>query len=425
MKFTYICYQDKVLKMEEKMKKLLCMILALMLCVGVLSACSSSSSDDDTSDEDTTEAAADTSEDEDTASTSDVDLSDCGYYTLVVANSDSSTSMCETYLETLFGQIEEATDGHITFTYQPGGSLLAATEAIDGVKNGLADICWTSTAFYAGQFPIAEFVNLAANGFTSAQMGTDVFEAMIETIPEAAAEFEDWHIIATYACAEAPVCTQGTKIETIEDFQGLQLRAAGTVASNYVTALGATPITMATSDVYEAVEKGTIDGFCNDWHNIDCFNLYECIDYCMTLAINYTACAVLMNIDTYESLDPELQEICDTYFGNYAADMAAYWWDSCRYWVGDLMEENGVEVYEPSDEIAEYATSEEVVGDIHDWYVEYLDGYGYDGQAIYDACVALVEEELESHENDLDEEFNYMDWIDVYGYDADTYVEED
>ncbi len=388
--------------MEGNMKKIIALVLTLIMCTGMLAACGGSDSTDSTG----------------SAASSDDDT----VYNLVVTNSDSSTSMCEEYLETLFGQITEASGGRLTFTYQPGGSLFAATETLDAVESGACDIGWTSTAFYAQRFPIAEFINLCANGITSAQMGTDVFEAMIEEIPEAAEEFSSWKIVATYACAEAPVCYTGDKIETAEDFQGVMLRAAGTVASQYIEALGATPVSLATSEVYEAVEKGTLQGFCNDWHNIDCFNLYECIDYCMTLPINFTACTVIMNWDTYNSLPSDLQEILDTYCGNYAADMAGYWWDSCRYWVGDEMEENGVEIYEPSDELYEWATSDEVVGDIHEWYVSYLEENGYDNaQEIYDTCCEIVERYTEEHANDLDEEFNYTDWA----YDADTYTETD
>ena len=78
-------------------------------------------------------------------------------YNLIVVNHDASTSMCEEYIETLCNQISEASEGRITFTFNPGGSLLGATETMDGVKDGMADICWSCTSFFGGRFPISEF----------------------------------------------------------------------------------------------------------------------------------------------------------------------------------------------------------------------------------------------------------------------------
>lgn len=331
-------------------------------------------------------------------------------YNLVVVNHDASTSMCEEYIETLCKQMEEESGGRLTFTFNPGGSLLGATETMDGVKDGTADICWSATSLITGRFPISEFINLCANGITSARMGTEVFNKMYEEIPELQEELGSWKILALHACSYGPISTVGTKIETPDDFKGLVIRTAGTVAAKYITALGASPITVPTSDVYDSVAKGVIQGFTNDWHNIDCFKLYEPIDYCLDLPVSFTSCFVMMSQEKYDSLPEDLQAIIDKYCGGYAGAMAGYWWDSCNYWVADKMEENNVEVYKPSDELYAWATSDEIVGPIHEWYIEYLDSFGLDGQAIYDKCMEIVNEVAASHADDWDTEFHYTDW---------------
>ncbi|MGN1001702.1 MAG: TRAP transporter substrate-binding protein [Oscillospiraceae bacterium] len=360
------------------MKKAISLLLVAVLCVGLLAGCGSSKDDE--------------------------------VYNLVVVNHDASTSMCEEYIETLCKQMEEASGGRLTFTFNPGGSLLGATETLDGVKDGTADICWSCTSFFGGRFPISEFINLCANGITSARMATEVYNKMYAEMPELQKEMSGWKIIALHSCAYGPISTVGTKIETPDDFKGLQIRTAGTVAAKYISALGANPITVPTSDVYDSVSKHVIDGFTNDWHNIDCFKLYEPIDYCLDLPVSYTSCFVMMNQEKYDSLPEDLQAIIDQYCGGYAGAMAGYWWDSCNYWVADKMRENGVEVYKPSDELYAWATSDEIVGPIHEWYIQYLNDAGLDGQAIYDKCMEIVSEVAPAHANDWDSEFNYKDW---------------
>jgi len=381
------------------MKKTIAIILALVMCVALLAGCGGSKTE--------TPAANNGGS---TSTGTSAPASNGKTYDLLVANHDASTSMCELYIETLCNQMSEASNGRLKFTFNPGGSLLGATETIDGVKDGSADICWSCTSFFSGRFPISEFINLCANGVTSARMATDVYQQMYEEIPELQAEFKDWKIIALHSCSYGPISTIGKKIETKDDFKGLQIRTAGAVAAKYIEALGANPISVPTSEVYEQVSKHVIDGFTNDWHNIDCFKLYEPIDYCLDLPVSYTSCFVLMSNDTYNSLDDELKAVVDSFAGNYAGDMAGYWWDSCNYWVADKMRANNVEVYKPSDELKAWATSDEIVKGIHQWYIDYLTEKGLDGQAIYDKCMSIVEANKAAHAGDWDKEFNYTDW---------------
>jgi TRAP-type C4-dicarboxylate transport system substrate-binding protein len=321
--------------------------------------------------------------------------------------------MCEEYVETLCNMMAEESGGRLQFVFNPGGSLLGATETIDGVKDGAADMCWSCTSFFSGRFPIAEFINLSGNGIKGARYGTDVFQQMYDEIPELQDEFKDWKVIALHSCGYAPICTVGTKIETKDDLSGLQIRAAGTIPTQYINAIGANAISMPTTDVYEALEKHVIDGMANDYHNIDCFKLYEPIDYCFDYPVNHTSCFVLMNKELYESMDDELKAIIDKYANGYAGDMAGYWWDSCNWWVQDEMKENGVEIVTPSDDMVAYLSSEEILGPIHQWYVDYLNEAGLDGQAIYDKCMEIVAANAAAHEHDWDAAYTYTDWTET------------
>ncbi len=391
----------------KKTRRLLALFLTLAMCLTLFSACGGSSSgDDDSSSSD--------------SSSSDSSSNDGKVYTLTVVNHDSDSSMCEEWLETIFGYIEEESNGQIQFEYYAGGSLYGATETIDAVKDGSADICWWTTGSYSGRFLVSEFINLVGNGIDNARLASAVINTMYNEMEEVQEEYSDWKVLALHGTSCSPISTVSTKIETVSDLTNLRLRVAGTVPSAYLSALGCEPIAMATSEVYDNLSKNALDGMCNDWHNIDCFNLYEPINYCMDVSLNMTCSGVFMNQDTYDSLPSDLQALFDKYFASYyAADMAGYYWDSCRYWVADEMEENGVEIYEPSDEVYDYLFSDEVLGAARDTYIGLLDDAGYDGQAIYDECMAIVEELAPLYEDAWDTEFNYADWdVSADGYEA-------
>ncbi len=375
------------------MKKILAMLLALSMMLS-LAACGSGSSSSSSSSEST-----------ETSTTSD----DTTVYTLIVTNHDSATSVGESYVETLLNQISEESGGRLQFIYNPGGSLYSGGEAVEAVRSGAADICWNATSITVGVFPISEFINVPLNGITCAQMGSKVFQDMLAEIPECAAEYDDFYIIAAHDCSVGILSTVGTKIETVADLQGLSIRSAGTVQSNYINMIGCSASSMATSEVYEALEKNVVKGMTNDWHNIDCFNLYEVVDYIMDYAINSTSCFMLMNKDTYESLPEDLQAIFDKY-QTYASDMAGYYWDCMRWVTGDKAEELGVEIYEPTEEVYEYLTQTAFQESMAEWFIEYLNGYGYDGESIYNQCMEIVARYADEYADPFSERMEIEDW---------------
>ena len=386
------------------MKKTLALILALAMCFALLAGCGgTSNTPKDNKDKTNNDKTNDT------------------VYTLTVVNHDSASSLGEQWLEGLLNAISEESNGRLKFNYQAGGSLFGASETIDAVKDGAADICWATTGTYGGVFPITEFINLVGNGVNSAQMASAVLNTMYKEIPEVANEFKNWRVLALHGTSLSPISTATKKIETPNDLKGLRLRAAGSIPTMYVNALGATAVALPTSEVYDNLSKNALDGMLNDWHNIDCFRLYEPIKYCLDVGTNMTASFVLMNQAKYDSLPEDLQALFVKYFDSgYAADMAGYYWDSCRYWVADKMRENNVEVYAPSEELEAYLFSDSVLEATKQGYIDFLNNKGLDGQKFYDQCEAIVERFADEYAHVWDNEFNYADWdtSKVEGYQA-------
>ncbi len=330
-------------------------------------------------------------------------------YELIVTNHDAVTSVGEQYVEALLNQISEESGGRLKFSFNAGGSLFGGGEAVDAVRSGAADICWNASSITVGVFPISEFLNVPLNGVTCAQMGSKVLQDMYAEIPECAAEFDDFYVLSLQGNCAAPLSTVNAKIESPADFKGLSIRSAGTVQSKYIEMLGASPSSMSTSEVYEALEKNVVSGMTNDWHNIDCFNLYEVVKYVMNYTVNTTSCFMLMNKEKYNSLPEDLQALLDKY-NRYASDMAGWYWD-CMYTItGDKMTELGVEIYEPNDEVRAYMESEEFKNAMEEWYIEYLNGFNYDGQAIWDKCTEIVARYADDYADPYSAPMSLEDW---------------
>lgn len=392
-----------------KMRKILALGMASAMAVS-LAACGSSSSTSSTSstaESSTTTESSTASESStsgsSTAGTVTIDPND-GTYNLVFTNHDATTSVGEQFCETFLNQIADASDGHITVEYNAGGSLYGGGEAVDQVENGGADLCWNATSITTGRFLVSEYISVPLNGITCAQMASKVARDMYDQLPEMQEEYSDFKVVELQGNCAAPLSTREVKIETPDDLQGVTIRAAGTVQSQYINDLGAAAQSMSTADVYEALSKGVVQGMTNDWHNIDCFKLYEVIDYCMDTTINNTCCFILMNKDVYDSMEEDLQQLIDSYYA-YGSDMAAYYWDSMRVTTGAEMEENNVEIYTPSDEVKAYMESDEEAQAMRDWYVNYLTENGYDNaEDIVSTCESIVAQYADEYADPYSEE---------------------
>jgi TRAP-type C4-dicarboxylate transport system substrate-binding protein len=317
-------------------------------------------------------------------------VSDGGVIELVVQNHDPAASACGQYIEAWGKTVEDASGGRLRFVYYHDGSLVGADGAVNAVLDGTADICWSAASIYSGQFPVSEFIQLPLSGITCARMGCDVMQDMYREIPALQAEYGEFKVIMLGSCTYAPISMASRKLTTVGDIRGLRIRAPGSTCALWCSAIGMSPMSVATPDTYDMLREGVIEGCLNDWHNISATGLYKDLKYIMDYPTPGSPIFLLMNKRTYASLPPDLQAVIDRYSGSYASRMAGIYWDSTRSWIYDHAAEYGVEIYRPSDALYACFTSDAVKSEVHRQYIEYLNGFGLDGQSIYDKCMEIV-----------------------------------
>ncbi|WP_372994462.1 TRAP transporter substrate-binding protein [Marinobacter sp.] len=99
-------------------------------------------------------------------------------------------------------------------------------------------------------------------------------------------------------------------IRTPEDFKGVKLRVQPSdlfIAS--FRAIGANPVPMAWSDVFTAVQQGTVDGLEIPLPVIFANKYPEVTDYLSLTSHTYNALALLMSKQTFNKLSPETQDL--------------------------------------------------------------------------------------------------------------------
>lgn len=205
------------------------------------------------------------------------------------------------------------------------------TQLADQVKNGVADVVWTSPSYSTGRFPRTEALELP---FTLPPDSVRGSRAMWEYTEKFGMEdFKDFKVLALFSGSNLVMSTASKPIMTNDDFKGLKLRSPSRFASLFLSGLGGTPVNMPIAQVTEGVSKGVIDGAMAPWEVLPAVKIDEVTKYHMEGPTNQpgftqTPFTILMNKNKYQSLAPELKAVIDKHSGAALVDLCAKTWDS-------------------------------------------------------------------------------------------------
>lgn len=289
-------------------------------------------------------------------------------------------------------QVEELTDGKVTFDYYPAEQLGKAGSMLDVVKNNVADIT-SSVPAYVGDRLILAAVPELPGTFETTYQGSQAYHQLITNNEEFSKLYAENNAVPLWAGLLGPyqISTKDKKVETVEDFKGLKVRASGNTQELIYESLGASPIAMPAPDTYVALQRGTIDATSYMVPNWEAYSLQEEINYSTTNgAFGTTAFSYLINDSVWESLPEDVKEAMKEagqktmeHFGKYMDEN----FDNSV----EKFKEQGIDMYEMSDEALEEIYS--IIQDptFEDW-IKKASEKGYDAQAVLDEYLQLVEE---------------------------------
>lgn len=283
--------------------------------------------------------------------------------------------------------IEEATDGQVKITSYPNETLGQSDAIYEGVVTGISEMGLSCFSYTRGRFPVLEAFELPGVNYRTSQAASRVAWEGIQTLnPE---EIQDTKLMMVFATGPGDLFTT-VPVETLEDLQGLDVRATGLSAQTLET-LGAVPSAMPQADTYEALSKGVVQGNLSPVEVLQGWRHAEVTDYLtLTPFIYNTLFFITMNIDEWNALSPEIQETIEEINEKFFDEVAAGLWDmqndEAIEWA---VEEMGQEVIELSEEEANKWI--ELIQPIQDDFIDKMDKNGFDGEEIMDTVKDLAD----------------------------------
>ena len=168
-------------------------------------------------------------------------------------------------LDTIFGaadvfakKISNMSGGKFQISVHAGGELMPAFGVVDGVQNGTVEMAHTAPYYFVGKDETFAIGCAIPFGLNSRQMTAWMYEGNGLKLMR---EFYAKYNIISFPGGNTGAQMGGwyrKPIKSIEDMKGLKMRIGG-FAGKVIERLGAVPQNIPGGEIYQALEKGTID----------------------------------------------------------------------------------------------------------------------------------------------------------------------
>ncbi|MBF9029679.1 C4-dicarboxylate ABC transporter substrate-binding protein [Rhodobacterales bacterium HKCCE3408] len=214
-------------------------------------------------------------------------------------------------IEVLNTTISEGTGGETTVRGYHGGELGAGpVEQYVRALQNVAEITWGLPGYTSSQFEqtmIAELPGAIPDG----EPGYAALWAAYDD--HLAGEFPGTVPLALWTSEPNVFIMRDAVITSPADLEGLRVRVAGATAAEVATALGATPVQMPISEVYQAMDTGLIDGVITGASTLTDFRLDEVADAITVGApLGRLTFYTVMNEGVYNGLSDEARAALDS-----------------------------------------------------------------------------------------------------------------
>jgi len=242
-------------------------------------------------------------------------------------------------------RVEDATKGRVKIDVFWGQSLVKGPDMWNAVKSGTVDMGWCFHGYWADMTPLSDVITLPGLPIPSAEKGSEVLQKLYDRFPAIQAEYKDVHVLHFFTSEPYKIITTKKQVKTIEDLKGMKIRVVGGPPTTQMQALGGVPVAMPMPAMYEALDRGTVDGMGAPWEAIEGYRLYEKAKFYSMVPLSPVYFSISMNKQKWDSLPKDIQQAINSVEGvDTAKFWGKNWFDTAETGVNEAAKKAGVNV---------------------------------------------------------------------------------
>ncbi len=237
--------------------------------------------------------------------------------------------------------------GKVTIEYLGASDVVPTFDQPEALVNGVFDVWYGAPNYWAGVVPGGDVTELSPYSIPDNGPGSDLYQFLVDLFAAKGVRY------LAHAAGDVGVGTHflsaNFDVQSVEDIRGHKIRVAP-LLRHFVESAGAEPITLPPSDVFLAIDRGTVDGF--TWPVADGYTRNGWQDVTKNLIdepMYRSGAGLAMNLDAWNALSPEVQDIL-TQAAAEAQEFALDWFKQNEQEQRDLMAKAGMQFIELSAE---------------------------------------------------------------------------
>lgn len=179
-------------------------------------------------------------------------------------------------------KVDELSGGAIKVEVYPGEQAGKALQMYDLVKAGAVDLGGIASGYVSSdKLPLIGILELPGLAKTNCSVTNAITKLGTEggLIFENNLKPEGMRVLAYMPYPPFGPSASRVEINEVSDLSGLKLRSAGGLMERTVDALGGAPVKMPSPEIFQALQRGTLDAVLLPFLSIKSLNLYSAADY--------------------------------------------------------------------------------------------------------------------------------------------------
>ncbi|MBM85838.1 MAG: C4-dicarboxylate ABC transporter substrate-binding protein [Rhodospirillaceae bacterium] len=223
--------------------------------------------------------------------------------------------------------VSDATGGNFNIKLYYGQQLSKSKENLDGISVGAFEMASFCAAYHPGKNKPLNVLDLPFLPLANLDIMRKVHDVIYKH-PSSTKALAKWNakIYMSMMLPQYEYMGKGKPPASVADFKGKRLRALGGMGAA-AKKIGAKPTSMPASEVYTALQRGTVDAIGFPYtYTFAAYKLDEISDwYTTNMSLGTVNCPIVFNIDSYEALPAQYKKLLDdVQDGAYEAQKAAY-----------------------------------------------------------------------------------------------------
>lgn len=288
-------------------------------------------------------------------------------------------------------RITALTEGRVTFQYFPASQLGTLADLPTLVRSGAADIGLVAAGILPGEFPLSAVAGIPGTAKT-ATGATMAYAKITAQDGPLSRELTDKGLkpLAYFGLPQYEIFMTNKPIRALEDLRGAKLAALGGLQQEVVIALGASPVSVPTSDTYTALERGTVDGKIIPYPSARGYRLEEVTKYATAgAALGTSVVGYAISQRRWDALPADVQEAIVTASGEFMERISTFQ-DEDNATARNYLAERGVEFITLSPEESEKWNA--AFQPVAENWIETQEAKGLSARGVYDQWIEALAE---------------------------------